>query len=210
MEQIENIEELRKAADYITTRNRLRRSGAASIIFGVIITGIGLYGSWYSNINLIPFSIGVLSIVGGIWVLLWPSPAGMIANYTPRIWLGIWILIITVVKSLALPGHSCFDILVGVLFIGWGGKGLQRFKRVSAILKQPRPSEDSLKQLKGIAQDIINAADANDIISFVKKSFTGRLRWKVRLSGDTAVFVARNGKEIIIAKKGEVNDEQVN
>ncbi|HSC77053.1 MAG TPA: hypothetical protein VLB32_00700, partial [Candidatus Acidoferrales bacterium] len=72
--------ELQRAADFRTVRKTLRPAAFGSIVFGVIAIGMGIASLEDSPVNAVLVLLGLGLLGEGIWILVQPTPVGMIVD----------------------------------------------------------------------------------------------------------------------------------
>jgi uncharacterized protein YjeT (DUF2065 family) len=205
VELIGNIEELQKISDYRTIRKTLRPAGIGSIVFGVLAVVMGIASIEDNSLNAILALIGLFLLVEGIWLVVSPTPKGMIVDGIALIILGLWNILITIANASAGSGEPSSFALIGVLQIIWGFQSFKRFKRFSGVSME-KPSEESLQRVDELVKSIRSSKPKNesDIIQFQTSGFQSSI-WKGKLFTNASVFVTIKGQETIITRKEDVN-----
>jgi len=200
------IDQAEKASHYRLLHKTLKPAGFGSILFGVIAIVMGGAGMQDNPINAVLALIGLLLFAEGLWIVIAPSPKGMIIDGIALIILGVWNILVTIANaSSGGSGGFHFFAVLGVFQIIWGFKSFGRYSRFSQNPVQ-KPSPEMQKQIDDLANAIRKAKfkNAPDIIEFQAKSFSITKPWKGKLEHDRAIFADIAGEEIIFAEKNRV------
>ncbi|MFC2018981.1 hypothetical protein ACFLU4_03385 [Chloroflexota bacterium] len=195
------LEELQRAADYLTLRKRLKGGGIGSILFGVIAIVMGFIFMSEDPINVILVFIGIFLLVEGIWLLRSPSPRGLVIDGVALCIIGVWNIVITIANIAAGAGGAAWAAVLGVLQLYWGFKSFGQSRRF-ATLSTGKPNEQSIAWVEDMAKSIkkANTAQSTNVIEFQM----GRKQWKAELIQDMGIFVEAAGDEVIVASRDEV------
>jgi hypothetical protein len=198
-----DIEKLEAAADYRAVRNGLRGAAIGSIIFGLIAIGMGAAFMSEHAANVILLCIGVFLLVEGIWLIVAPSAKGLIIDGIALCVLGVWNIVVTIMNMSAGAGHL-WGIVLGILQLVWGFKSFGRYGRFASTASQ-KPDAEIIKQLDDIVKSVTkaNLGESSNIIELKMENKP----WRSELSGDTGIFVAVAGEEVIFARRNDVSFE---
>jgi hypothetical protein len=195
------LADLQRAADFRTVRRALRPASIGSIIFGIIAVVIGINTLEDNSINAFLILLGLFLLGEGIWILVQPTPIGMLVDGFALCLLGAWNLLVTFLNVQAgATGPRGFAIL-GLFQIGLGIQSFRRYGRFAGS-GQGAVSAEAIKRVDelvaGITQMSMNTAV--DVIEFS----VGAQPWKARLRDDLGVFVAGAEEDVVLAAKSEV------
>ena len=193
--------ELQRAADFRTVRKTLRPAAFGSIVFGVIAVGLGIASLEDSPVNAVLVLLGLGLLGEGIWILVQPTPVGMIVDGIALCLLGLWNLFVTFMNaSSGGKGPSGFAVL-GVFQIILGIQSFRRYSRFAGAAGGTASAE-SIKRVDELVAGIEASSEkaAPDIIEFNAKG----VAWKGRLTGDLGVLVAQGEQDVVLARKAEV------
>jgi len=195
MNEVQDIEELQRTADYRLLRKNLKGAAIGSIIFGVIAIGMGLVFMSEDPINVVLVFIGVFLLGEGIWLIRSPKPRGMIVDGIALCILGIWNIFV------AITGEVGGLVVLGFFQIIWGIQSFRRYRRFSGMSSQ-KPSKESLRQVDDVVKSVTKAkpSESENIIELQM----GNKSWKGELAKDVGIFVDRAGDEVVFARRGEV------
>ena len=202
----ELLDELQRVANYRQMRKRLRASGIGSIFFGVIAIAIGVNMLRYSAaLNLILVAIGVFLLTEGLWLIIRPSPIGVILDGAALMLVGTWNIAVQILNAAA--GHHGNGVwpVIGILQIIWGAQAFVRYRRF-AKMPRKKPSPEVIKRIDKIAKDIGKSKMANDpeLVELQTSNFFGKQIWKGRLRASFAAFVVVGHNEVIFARPKDV------
>ncbi|MDX9980284.1 MAG: hypothetical protein RBU25_09700 [Lentisphaeria bacterium] len=196
----DSFAELQKVSNYRLVRKTLRGAGIGSIIFGLIAMFIGFGGMAENPINALLGVIGLFLLVEGIWLVVAPTPAGMIVDGIALIILGVWNIFITLANAAGGEGGGGFAVM-GVFQIIWGCQGFGRYARFSSMPVE-KPSPETVKMIDDIVKEILKMKGKTDQ-DLVEFQMEGKA-WKGRLSEDMAVFVEVLTQDVAFARKDAV------
>ncbi len=196
MQRLGSVEELQNASEYWLMHRTLRPTGIGSIVFGVIALFMGASSMGENSVNAALALIGVFLLVEGIWILVAPSPGGMVADGIALILVGCWNVFVWVLSS----GRSEFFIIMGIWQIVWGVERFSRYRRFSRVPLE-KPSEQVMKWLDENVKALgrAHALPESDTLEFHAKA-----RWRARLFEDAALFVFGSGQDVILARKAHI------
>ncbi|MEW6365855.1 MAG: hypothetical protein AB1714_14595 [Acidobacteriota bacterium] len=189
--------------DFQTLRSHLRAAGIGSILFGVIAVLLGGSSLGEVPINAILLVLGFLLIGEGIWVLVAPSPAGMIFDGIVLILVGLWNLVVTAYSAQAPGSGPAGFAVLGVMQVVWGFQSMLRYRRYAHLGGQRLSAEDLAQgqtQIEAIWRADLSGTP--DIIEFKTRGFLSQLVWRGKLlTGSLATL--RSGKPFMVVPKGE-------
>lgn len=196
--------EFQGASNYMLVRKTLRSSGIGSIVFGLIAMYMGFGGMMSNPLNAILGMIGLFLVGEGIWIIVSPTPAGLIVDGISLCALGVWNILITVMTRMAGDESNLFAIL-GLWQIVWGTQSFVRYKRFSTM-PATRPSAEVMNKIDGIVTSIAqaNTKEAQDIVEIQTKSLAGKEIWKGQLLDGAAIFVEGSGPNAVFVGKKDV------
>ena len=201
----ELLDELQRVANYRQMRKRLRASGIGSIFFGVIAIAIGVNMLRYSALNLILVAIGVFLLTEGLWLIIRPSPIGVILDGAALMLVGTWNIAVQILNAAA--GHHGNGVwpVIGILQIIWGRASLRPLPAFRENAAE-KPSPEVIKRIDKIAKDIGKSKMANDpeLVELQTSNFFGKQIWKGRLRASFAAFVVVGHNEVIFARPKDV------
>lgn len=194
--------DLQRAADFRSVRKRLKPAAIGSIIFGVIAVGLGVASLEDSSLNALLVLLGFFLLGEGIWLLVQPTPVGMIVDGIALCLLGVWNILVTVANMQSGAGGPRFFAALGIFQIIWGVQSFRRYGRF-AHLAGGTASAEAIQRVDALVAGIFASSmkTAADIIEFT----AGGQQWKGRLAPDLGVFVAGAEDEVVLAGKGEVS-----
>jgi hypothetical protein len=200
------VADLQRAANFRSVRKLLRPAGTGSVIFGVIAVFLGGSTMEQSPLNGILALIGVFLLVEGIWIIVAPSPAGMIVDGVALLILGGWNIMVTISNAAQGASGTPFFAVLGIWQIVWGFQSFGRYQKF-ARMSMGRPSEQSLKwvdeTLKSLAATkVFNASDG---FEFQAKISRKGQNWKAKLLPEMGVFVREKEEEVVITGKQRAN-----
>ncbi|MGH9812360.1 MAG: hypothetical protein ACRD4T_04420 [Candidatus Acidiferrales bacterium] len=193
--------DLQRAADSRSVRKRLKPAAIGSIIFGVIAIGLGIASLEDSALNAFLVLLGFFLLGEGIWLLVQPTPVGMIVDGIALCLLGLWNLLVTVANMQSGAGGFRGFAVLGIFQIIMGIQSFRRYGRF-AHLAGGTASAEAIQRVDALVAGIATASmkTSADIIEFA----AGGQPWKGRLAPDLAVFVAGAEEEVVLAGKSEV------
>lgn len=192
--------ELQRAADFRTVRKTLKPAAIGSIVFGVIAIGLGIASLKDSPVNAVLVLLGLGLLGEGIWILVQPTPVGMIIDGIALCLLGLWNLFVTILNaSSGGKGPGAFGIL-GVFQIIMGIQSFRRYRRFAGAAGGTASAE-VIKRVDELVAGVEASSEkaSPDIIEFTAKG----VAWKGRLAGDLAVLVAQGEQDVVLARKSE-------
>ncbi len=196
--------ELQRVANYRHMRKTLFSSGIGSLIFGALAIAISVPGMQVNPINVILLMIGVLLVAEGLWLLIAPVPAGIIAAGVALMLVGVWNIFVTVFNTVHGQGVG---IIAGIAVaqIIWSIQCFARYPRFKNIPRET-PSPSTLKRIDQIVGDIKRAKIDKDsqIIQFQAKTFLSPQAWKGRLGSNHAIFIGMTKNDLIFARPEDV------
>jgi len=212
-------EQLQKAADYFLVTRKLVFGGFAVLFFGAAAVAWGIILTiFYGRLNIILIVIGVILIVEAAWARIAPSPVHLILVGLALLTVGISIIVVSIMNvavrhTEAMQTGGYMDIgsigtgvVVCFMQIAWSIPFFIRYARFRGKSLE-EPTQDNLRIVKGVAESIDGARwkKSDDIVVF----FWGEYKWKARLSAESAAFVAGEMKDIIFAKKENVEIKDI-
>lgn len=190
--------ELQQAANFRTVRRLLRPAGIGSIVFGVIAVGLGAASMEENPVNAVLLFLGVFLFVEGIWLVVSPSPAGMLVDGFALGALGLWNIFITLANvSSGARGPGGFAVL-GVFQIILAFQSFNRYRRFAGWPMQ-KPSEADLQFLDRALQP------GPHLIQFRLGQGRAVRNWKAGLLDDFGVFHEEKEERIVIAPRDGVS-----
>ncbi len=193
--------ELQRAADFRTVRKTLKPPAIGSIVFGVIAIGLGIASLEDSPINAVLVLLGLGLLGEGIWILVQPTPVGMIIDGIALCLLGLWNLFVTFLNvSSGAKGPRAFAVL-GIFQIVLGIQSFRRYGRFAGAAGGTASAE-AIKRVDELVAGVEASSEKTspDIIEFAVKG----IAWKGRLSSDVAVLVAQGEQDVVLARKAEL------
>ncbi len=207
MQLPDDVAELHLIAEAHIARRELRTMGWGGVVFGVINIGLGIFFTIHLHpINALLALVGLSVLASGLWCLLSPGAEGVIANGITLIGVGLWNLFITVLDLVAGGDLQIFWAIFGIVQIAASIRCFQNYGRFSAALRH-RVSRGELAMMDRLVKTVLKAniqKDA-DIVTFEVRAFTRQKIWNGQLGQRIAVFVEKMSKEIVVARKEEVN-----
>ena len=199
------LAEVQQAANFRMVRRLLRWGGVGSVVFGVVAVVVGAQYVQENEINAILILIGVGLFVEGIWILVAPSPTGMIIDGVALIVLGLWNISVTVQDISAGAGGPRAFLILGVWQIIWGIQSFGRYRRFAHV-SMAKPAENTLRWVEETAKALAGAgSEAPDVVEFQEKQAKKKAaKWKGKLLPDMAFFA---GPEEEIAVGDRANSE---
>jgi hypothetical protein len=196
--------ELQRVANYRHMRKTLFSSGIGSLIFGALAIAISVPGMKVNPINVILLMIGVLLVAEGLWLVIAPVPAGIIAAGIGLMLVGIWNIFVTVFNSAHGQGVGIIAGLA-VAQIVWSIQCFARYPRFKDIPRET-PSPATLKRIDEIVGDINRSKMGKDpqMIQFQAKTFFSPQAWKGRLRSNHAIFVGMTKNDLIFTRPADV------
>jgi len=183
------LAEVQQAANFRMVRRLLRWGGVGSVVFGVVAVVVGAQSVQENEINAILILIGVGLFVEGIWILVAPSPTGMIIDGIALIVLGLWNISVTVQDISAGAGGPRAFLILGVWQIIWGIQSFGRYRRFAHV-SMAKPAENTLRWVEETAKALAAAGTQEpDVVEFQEKQGKKKeAKWKGRLLPDMAFF----------------------
>lgn len=193
MALMENLPELRQAAEFRFVRNQLRSCGPWVIVFGFLALTAGLPG-----MKLALVLLGAYLIIEGIWVLLSPSPVGFMLTGLGLAGVGVFNIMLSL-SDIEKRG-STFWIVFGIVQIYWAAQQFKQYKRFSH-LKLNKFDSIAVSRIDAIVNSLKTAQPdmSTDIIQFNNP----KGRWKVRLLDDGAIILGPVTDMVLFTEKGE-------
>jgi hypothetical protein len=196
--------EVQRAANFRMVRRQLRGAGIGSIVFGVIATVLGTASLQDSDLNVILLCLGVFLLAEGVWLLVSPSPAGMIVDGFALIALGAWNIFVTI-SNLSAGGHGPGGFAaLGLLQIGWGFQSFIRYRRV-AELPMARPDQATSDWLEAIMKSATSKDPSGDVVSFQVREKKALLNWRGKLLDEFGLFFEVKEQLAIVADRNAAN-----
>jgi hypothetical protein len=154
------FDELKRVANYRQICKTLRASGTGSIVFGVIAIAVGVATIRINPNNTILLVIGILLTVEGLWLVISPTPIGIIIDGVSLMLVGSWNVFISIMNMAIRAGTGAWPV-VGIFQFIWG---LQSFGRYSRFSQMPReiPGASTIKRIDQIAKDILRTKPAQE------------------------------------------------
>ena len=199
MEQTDNIHELRKAANFLMVKNRLRPAGISGIIFGAWALLVAAGSK--DNSGLLILLIGLFLVGSGIYLLVKPSPRGMLLNGIGFALIGLW----NIFGFFFRTDANQFWLIMGALQLKWAFDNYRRFT-VFTKLTAEAPAPETVTYMNGLVKDI-NASSAKNLDYIIEFIVNGS-RCKGRMLENMAVFVLGKGQGIFVAWKADVYMER--
>ncbi|MCI0403244.1 MAG: hypothetical protein L0212_06940 [Acidobacteria bacterium] len=197
-----DLVELQRAADFRSVRKRLRTAAFGSMFFGVFAIGLGIYGLKDSPLNALLVLLGLFLLGEGVWLLVQPTPTGMIVDGIALCLVGLWNILVTIANLAAGAGGPTFALALGFIQIGWGIGSFRRYGRF-AHLAGGAASAEAIARVDALVAGIAGASmkTSADIIEFT----VGAQQWKGRLTPELGVFVVGGiDEEVVLAGKSAV------
>jgi hypothetical protein len=195
---LDNLDELKKAADTVDMRKGVRFACFLTILFNMVVIsqGIALKGTspYYHPAGQAQFVIGVAVLLFVLPFLIKPAPSGFIVN-------GIMIIVIAAQNALmspsSLPEGSMVYVWkpsISVALVIFGIKIIMAYKKHSHLtgMKVSTPYRQKIKEMVSRLK-YATENDYEDVIRFtVKKRFGRDLEIKAKLAPGAALFSIRN------------------
>jgi hypothetical protein len=190
--------EVQAAVNYRTLPRLLRGPGIGSIVFGIIGIVVGAATLEDNGVNAILILLGIFLTVEGVWLLVSPSPAGMIVDGFALIALGVWNIFVTISNaSSGGPGGFAFLALFQII---WGFKSFARYRKFSS-LPLARPDEPGSKWLDAALKSAVSENAGSDVIRFRVKEKKSLHDFRGKLLDDFGLFFDMNQRLIIVASR---------
>jgi hypothetical protein len=194
--------EVQKAANFRIVRRALRGAGIGSVIFGIVAIALGIATLEDNGVNAILALLGVFLLVEGVWLLVSPSPAGMIVDGFSLIALGCWNIFVSV--SNASAGGGGGFVILGPLQIIWGIQSFLRYRRFS-LLPMARPDKATSEWLDSILKSAMSKEAGADVVSFQVRDKNYLRDWRGILLDEFGMFFAVKEQLITVAARSEAN-----
>jgi hypothetical protein len=188
--------EVQKAANFRILRRILRGAGIGSTVFGVIATALGIASLQENGVNAILILLGIFLFAEGVWLLVSPSPAGMIVDGFALIALGCWNIFVTVSNG-SSGGPAGFAAL-GLFQIIWGIQSFARYRRFSS-LPMARPDKATSEWLDSILKSAASKDPGGDVVRFQVREKKALRDWRGKLLDDFGLFFDVKAQLIIVA-----------
>lgn len=190
-----DILDLQRAASFIMIKRRLKSTGIASIIFGIIAIYIGTITDSEAS-RLAISAIGVFLIAEGIWVITNPSPAGILMDCFGFAAVGLWNIATLITASV-----NALWVILGVWQIKWAFDRYKEYKIFSKLAAQ-KPTAESIAQMDAMVKDILgrDVASSGDVVEIKLKGIV----WRVLLIERAAIFVAGDGRGVFVQNREDV------
>ena len=209
MQQNDNVEELRRIAEYHTAVRTLRVLGWNGVVFGIINIYLGMNNALRLHpINAALAMIGVLLLTSGVWCLVLPRAEGIILNGIDLILVGLWNFFVT---SLNFMGNGWLQIwwaVFGGIQIAAAVQLFKKYARSSAALRQGASPEERAMMNELVSTILKSNSGDQQIVTFHVKGFSQLKIWRGQLGQNAAVFVEKTSREVLVAQKDEVNIER--
>ena len=190
--------EVQAAVNFRTLPRLLRGPGIGSIVFGIIGIVVGAATLEDNGVNAILVLLGIFLTVEGVWLLVSPSPAGMIVDGFALIALGVWNIFVTISNaSSGGPGGFAFLALFQII---WGFKSFARYRKFSS-LPLARPDEPGSKWLDAALKSAVSENAGSDVIRFRVKEKKSLHDFRGKLLDDFGLFFDMNQRLIIVASR---------
>jgi hypothetical protein len=191
----ENVQLLQHAADYQAHARNLRVSGAWDVVWGLIIAALAFPQFRMNPINGILFLLAALLIGIGAWILIHPTPIGMIMDGATYLVLATWNLYVLVANSM-LPGVHVTPILPVLVCAqaAWGVQRINRYRRFANAAAM-QPSAPTIQWLAALSAQTLKAKPKRDaeVIEFTRNELFHYMKCKGRLMKELAVFAMVRG-----------------
>ena len=193
---------LQATSDYRVITKSLRQSGGWSVAWGVLsmATGTLLFAA-NPLLAILPVLLGFFLCAEGLWLLVAPSPAGLIIDGIALMLLGLWNLALTaLVATLGTSNPQPLWAILGVWQIWWGVQRARRYPRFAHVRMRP-PDPEQLKHVDSVVRSIVkgNIKTEPDLIQFL----AGGL-WRVRLCEDKVVLVHGAEQDVLFLGRDDL------
>lgn len=175
--------ELQKASNYLLRSDTMRHGGIWGIVWGIVAIAVGFSSTDASPLNAVLGVLGIFLVLEGLWVVISPTPAGLIADGIAIGAVGLWNIVIGIQNPSVFLGIGGWQIYLSCRTFG-------RYKSFSAIYKN-KPAKDVLASVNRTSKTIdqMRWQRVPDLIEFK----VGGKVWKGRLLRDSAVLVQPSG-----------------
>jgi hypothetical protein len=197
--------ELQSASNFRLVRQTLRTAGIGSIVFGLLAMFVGFGNMMDNPLNAILGMIGLFLVGEGIWIIVSPSPKGLVVDGIFLCALGAWNIFITAMNSMGGDeGYRFFGIL-GLWQVVWGTQSFVRYRRFSTV-PTTKPADALLVEIDNVVNDIAlaNVKNQPDMVEIQTKSLAGKEVWKGRFVAGGVIFVEGSGPNAVFANKADV------
>jgi hypothetical protein len=203
MEFEDDLDALRKTADYLIIRKKLRQKGIGSFIFGILALLSGSLGLQVNLLNLMLILIGLLLLGVGIWNWVSPTAEGIIVDGIVLLIVALWNIGITLMEIAAgiPPTHWA---IIGVLQIFWSIRRFLDYPKYREALRH-KPHPEDLKAMDALISKIYKSKETEaGAVHFKAK---GRV-WKGLLARDAVIFLDGLKQETaMVARRDEFSVE---
>jgi hypothetical protein len=204
----ESIDDLQRVAEYRRAVRTLRGFAIGAAVFGVIavVTGSALLAQ--NPLNIILIGIGLLLIAEAIWNVVAPSAIGILVDAVVLLIVALWNIGITVLELAAGALTDARWGIIGVVQIGIAIYRFTTFPRFQAAL-QEKPDAEDVRHLDELVKTILKAKakEEDNLIGFQQKDPFKAMAWRAQLADNAAIFVAKQGHDVILAHKEAVEIE---
>jgi hypothetical protein len=178
------------------------------IMWGLFVTfcGVVLIHGNLLNIGLLGLGLGLIGI--GVWILVRPSPVGMIFDGVILLLVSAWnFLIFGLVMMAPHPQPNVVLPIIAIAQVYWGFRRIRGYRRFSAAVAM-QPSATTVKWLAGLVAETLKARPSAQAqsIDFIRQGGFRYERWKGRLLPEIGIFVMSTSRlggrrDVILASK---------
>jgi hypothetical protein len=205
-----NAELLQKAADYLNSVRSLRWSGVGDIFWGLLVLPAAAISFRFDPLHLGLLALGTALSGIGLWIIIRPSPIGMIFDGIILLVVAAWNAMVCEMLLRRTGNAPIFWVIIALAQIYWGIQRLRRYPRFAAAVAM-QPSANTLNWLAGLVRDARKAKPRKDAqaVQFVRNGSLVREKWKGLLMNEIGVFVASAGgiggrRDVVLASKDAV------
>jgi hypothetical protein len=203
MELEDDLDALRKTADFLIIRKKLRQAGIGSFVFGILALIIGGIMLPENLLNLLLILIGLLLLGVGIWNWISPTAEGIIVDGIALLIVALWNIGITLLQLAAgmPPTHWA---IIGVLQVVWSVRRFRDYPKYREALGH-KPHPEDLKAMDALISKIHKSKETE--VGAVQFKAKGRA-WKGLLARDAVIFLDGLKQETaLVARRDEFSVE---
>jgi hypothetical protein len=205
----ENVHLLQHAADYQVCVRNLRRSGIGDIIWGLVCCWMGYMALRFMSISLGLFGLGAILASVGMWLLINPSPIGVVIDGIVLLLLAAWNLLISAFIIYRSGRPNGLWIVIAISQVTWGIRHIKTYPRFATAAAM-QPSVAAISWLRDLAKATLKAKAAKNtaIVQFTRRGWLAYERWKGQLLPEVGVFVMTSGsfggkRDVLLASQDE-------
>jgi hypothetical protein len=192
---------LQKTADFLLVYKRLRALGRSSVLLGVFNLLASLVPIQDPFIRAVLAVIGLCLLAEGVWLLVFPSPHGVLVDGLVLLLVGGGELSIALYGFLVNNNLHLMIAFLGLMHLIGAVRWFRNYARFRVAMQDPPPLED-LKALDRLLQVLWRSGERDR--GFVQFTAPPRI-WKGMLSRDLVIFVDNFRQQAIVARKEDVD-----